>query len=306
MQRDHPMGDTHDHAHVVFDDDQRHAARVEAAHQIDQAGNAALVHAARDLVEQEQPRLDRERSRHLEPLALARGEDARVGLTAVGEPHALEAALRAVARLGGMRRLLKRADHHVLDHGHLAERLELLKGAPDSAPADLVGPEPVDGDAVEEDLPGVGRDKAREHVEERGLARAVGADDADELARRDPKGDLPISDQPAEPLGDRAHVQQRARVHPVRLRPRWASAMMPPGWTTETSMMRAPYTSRSMALPVPPSATRVHSPSGMRMAAPISGPQSVPTPPSTAMRQMMMDSDRDNTDSGSMNRMYCA
>ena len=62
------------------------------------------------------------------------------------------------------------------------------------------------------------------------------------LARVDSEGDVVVGDESAEALRDPPDIQQRAAQgrYPVRRRPRWASAMMPPGWMTETSMMSAP------------------------------------------------------------------
>jgi len=56
------------------------------AHKRDETRDAPKVHAARHLVEEQEPRPGRERPGQLEALALARGEDARVRLRLVGEP----------------------------------------------------------------------------------------------------------------------------------------------------------------------------------------------------------------------------
>ena len=48
---------------------------MEPAHEIHERRDAALVHAARDFVQEEQSRLGGEGARELEALALARGED---------------------------------------------------------------------------------------------------------------------------------------------------------------------------------------------------------------------------------------
>src|SRR5262249_52399923 len=58
-------------------------------------------------------------------------------------------------------------------------------GASDAPPRDLVGLEPVDADAVEENGAAVGPEELRDEVEDRALARSVGADEADDARRRD-------------------------------------------------------------------------------------------------------------------------
>ena len=100
--------------------------------------------------------------------------------------------------------------------------------------------------------------EACEEIKERGLAGAVGADDPHELSRGHLEGYVVVGDEASEALGHSANVQQhplspsggegrvrgvevRGTVHqPVRRRPRWASAMMPPGWITEMTMIRKP------------------------------------------------------------------
>ena len=65
----------------------------------------------------------------------------------------------------------------------------------------------------ERDRAGVGRDEARQHVEERGLPRAVGADEPDDLARVDGEGDRVEGHDAAEVLPDSVdHESGRTHV----------------------------------------------------------------------------------------------
>ena len=75
-----------------------------------------------------------------------------------------------------------------------------------------IRPEPRDGAAVQQDLARIRRLEAREEVEERGLAGAVGADDPDELSRAHPEGNVVVGDEAAEALRDAAHVQHQGRA----------------------------------------------------------------------------------------------
>jgi hypothetical protein len=54
--------------------------------------------------------------------------------------------------------------------------------------------------AAEPDAPGVGAERARDQVEERGLARAVRAHDAQELARLEAQADVVDREDAAEAL----------------------------------------------------------------------------------------------------------
>ena len=78
IEGDDALGHRRDDPHVVLDHEEREAAAVQVADELHQAGDAALVDAAGDLVEQQHARLGRERARQLEALALAGGERARV------------------------------------------------------------------------------------------------------------------------------------------------------------------------------------------------------------------------------------
>ena len=63
--------------------------------------------------------------------------------------------------------------------------------------------------ALEQDVAAVGRVEAAEAIEERGLAGAVGADQAGDLAGKDVEGDAVERDDAAEADRDVAHAEQR-------------------------------------------------------------------------------------------------
>ena len=154
----------------------------------------------------------------------------------------------------GIGRLLEGADHHVLEHGHLGEGLELLERARHAEPADLVGTEP--GDAA-------GRPAARcpRSAGWKPVSRSKSVDlpaplgpmmptsspgatwkEMSLLATRPPKRLVTprtSSKIPSPPWGE-GRARGLRLGHPVRRRPRWASAMMPPGWITEMTMIRKP------------------------------------------------------------------
>jgi hypothetical protein len=71
------------------------------------------------------------------------------------------------------------------------------------APGDVVAAQPHRA--------GVGRHRAREHAEQRGLARAVGPDDADRVAGADPELDAIEHDQFTVALDDALGLDERRR-----------------------------------------------------------------------------------------------
>jgi hypothetical protein len=64
----------------------------------------------------------------------------------------------------------------------LGKKLRDLKGAPDAEPGHVAGRQPGDVPPAKQDGAGIGLQIAGDHVDEGGLARAIGADDADRLA----------------------------------------------------------------------------------------------------------------------------
>src|SRR3989442_7421814 len=71
-------------------------------------------------------------------------------------------------------------DHDVLEHGQRREEREVLERPPDAERRDAMGRQPEDRAAVEADVASVGRVEAAQAVEERRLAGAVRADEADD------------------------------------------------------------------------------------------------------------------------------
>ena len=77
------------------------------------------------------------------------------------------------------------ADHHVLDGAHAEEDLQVLEGARETEPRQLVRGHAGDVLAGEQDAPAARRVETGDHVEQRGLAGAVRADHGKDLAGLD-------------------------------------------------------------------------------------------------------------------------
>jgi hypothetical protein len=100
VEHRHALRDAHHDLHVVLDQEDRQVLLVsQAPDQRREVPRLVRVHACRGLVEQEQPRSERERAGHLEPPLVAVGQVARQLAGASPEPHVLEQVEALVARL---------------------------------------------------------------------------------------------------------------------------------------------------------------------------------------------------------------
>jgi hypothetical protein len=88
------------------------------------------------------------------------------------------------ARGGDGALLVQRADDHVVEHRKPGERLHQLESAADACGADLVRTKALDRLSIEKNLARIRREHPGDHVEDRGLARAVGPDQPVDAALR--------------------------------------------------------------------------------------------------------------------------
>ena len=102
----------------------------------------------------------------------------------------------------------QRADDDVVDHAHGLKTFHHLEGAADAAHAALGRRQFCHVLAIEPDRALRRRQHARDQVEQRRLAGAVGADQTDDLAAPDRNRDVAVGDEAAEPLPDAAGFQQ--------------------------------------------------------------------------------------------------
>ena len=105
------------------------------------------------------------------------------------------------------------AHERVLERRHGAEEADVLERAADAERGDLVLRQPGDVLAVEHDLARRRRVGARQHVEERRLARAVRPDQARDRAARHDEVDVLDGDEPAELLAHAARLEQQVVAH---------------------------------------------------------------------------------------------
>ncbi len=168
-------------------DHHRHPARGELADHVEHLGDELRVEGARDLVEEEQLGLHRERPHDRDALLLAAGEPVGVLVALVGEAEALEQ--RGRLRIGLASRLPERLagrQGHVLEHGHVREEVERLEHDPDPPPQ-RVDVDVAGGDlrAADPDPPGLDRLEQVDAAQKRRLAGARRTDQADDLVLAD-------------------------------------------------------------------------------------------------------------------------
>ena len=233
------LGQVHDHRHVVLDDEQRHAHfLIGPLEAVDQAVDQGRVDPRRRLVEQKHPRLVHQRHGELEKLLLTEGEIAGDEAPLLIEPDIFEQGL---GPLGHLRRVLGEhvadafvavgdRDQHVSDAVHLRIDPRLLEGAQQAQAGDPRDPQFRDLLALEPDRAGIDGVIADDRVEQRRLARAVGADQAGDPPFGHIEGDIVVGDDAAEGLGDAFdldHLAHSAAPRPLSSAPMPSSTTMP-------------------------------------------------------------------------------
>ena len=168
----------------MLDPDDRHAALVDASDRLDQHAAFALGQAAGDLVEQQQSRFGRQRAGQFQPLALQEAQAPAGWLARVDQPGLDQDFGAALADLGlascARRRRRRPAGSRTRSVSRKAAgsgRSGRRRQGSAASAAVRVTSRPIEIDGA-----GVGRDVAGDQVEQRRLAGAVRADDAQRLA----------------------------------------------------------------------------------------------------------------------------
>jgi hypothetical protein len=179
------------------------------------------VHAGDRLVEQHDARLHRQAAGELDALLQAVGQRVHGGAGQVADVDELE----GLARGGAVAALLApcepqpaaqrpcphevmAADHDVLEDRERREDAEVLEAARDPDPGQLAGRQPQEVPAVERHGATARLVHARQRVEQRALAGAVGTDHREQLAAGDVEADAGERGHRTEAQGEIAHRQQ--------------------------------------------------------------------------------------------------
>ena len=196
------------------------------------------IHAGRRLVEQQQTRLQRQRARDLDAAAIGVGQavgrlvDARqqpLAETRQDGPHLFaQSFLLGLYRSRSQQRQSQfqqrtdqrcrrpdgaqprmRADQDVLHHAEIAEDTAKLERARDATGRQFLRRKTGDDLPIETDLAGIGPVEPGHEIEQRGLAGAVRADDADQIALGEVEIDAVDGGQSAEAPRQSAQRKQR-------------------------------------------------------------------------------------------------
>ncbi len=208
------VGDLAHLAQLVGDEDDRGARLLELAHDAHQlVGLLRGEHGGR-LVEDEHPRVARERLDDLDALLHADREvlDERVGVDVESEARGdlADALARGVqvedaAGLGGLV-----AEHDVLGDGEDGDQHEVLMHHADAGAHRVAGALEVLDDVVQEDDAVVCAVQPVQNVHQGRLAGAVLAEEAVDLPGFHHEIDVVVRDEGAEPLGDPAEFELHA------------------------------------------------------------------------------------------------
>ena len=156
-------------------DDHRHAARRELAHDVEHLGDELRVEGARDLVEEHEVRLHRQRPDDRDALLLAAREPVGVVRGLVLEAEAARAAPSPASSASARDAAedLPRRQRDVVEDAQVREQVERLEDDADPAP-DAVDVDARRGDVLAADLDPAGVDRLEQvdAAEQRGLAAA--------------------------------------------------------------------------------------------------------------------------------------
>src|SRR5262249_55465977 len=287
------------HLHVVLDNDDVDL-ECEGADLLDGTFGLCGAHPANGFVEQQQFRIGDDGHADLKQRDVAVGQRAGGARGERSEPDLVQRALDLLACLavtaGGAQRVEKtllrlRGDPQVLGNAQPRKHALDLQGALNPEPADLVRLEPGDVAAAEKNPAAMGGEEARDQVEQRRLAGAVGADDRVQRPGSEAQADPIDRGEPAEAFGQSIETEDRLAHGSVRNsysagrpwgpkhRPKGTPprATMPPGAKITTRIAITPTISEWCSQCVETS-SRIT----MNRLVPTIGPSNVPAPPTIA------------------------
>ncbi len=202
VQEAHPVGDVAREPHLMRRDHHRHPLGRQLADRVQHLGDQHRIEGARDLVEQEDVGLHRERTHDRNALLLTAGESIGEFIGLGLQPEAAQQLIGARSRL-----VIAQAEHlarckgHVLAHGHMREEVERLEHDADlAADGVLVDPARRDVETLDQDPAAVDRLQQIDAPQERRLARPACSDQTHDLVVVDGEIDATQHLELAEPL----------------------------------------------------------------------------------------------------------
>ena len=199
-----PVGDDGDLLEPMRDVQHCHALRLQPRDDLEQALDLAVLEGRGRLVQDQHPRVARERSGNRDRLALGEAERAGRRVEVRLEVQAGERLARQFPHTPRVHHseaaLREMAEHHVLGDRERRRDAQLLLNDRDARPESVCGGVEVDRLSVEEQAPAVGPVDPAERLDQGGLARAVLADERVHLPGREVERDLVERLDRVEPL----------------------------------------------------------------------------------------------------------
>src|SRR2546421_3604440 len=180
VEHDDAVAGLVDDVEDVLHDDDRLDLLAQAPDQVDELAHLGLDQARGDLVQQQQARAERQRAGQLQPLEPQQSEvlGPCAGVLRQSGQGEDRSSLAPGAGAAGYPAPVQAGDLEGLQHGHPPERLWHLVGTADAELGALVGGQILRGRAGDRDPPLRGLVRAAQNADERDLARAVRADEA--------------------------------------------------------------------------------------------------------------------------------
>ncbi len=194
---------------VVLDIHDGDSAGANLAKQVEHGRGLGVGEAAADFVAEQDFWAGGEGARHLELFLVADREHVSRSFGLILQADRAQNLHGDIGRefmVGGLT-AERSADLHVLQHGHGSERAHDLVGARNAFLHETERAQPGHVPAAAHHLAGGRLVRAGDHVEERGLAGAVGADEAEDLSAADFKTNVPDRCQPPKELRQMIYLE---------------------------------------------------------------------------------------------------
>ena len=184
-------------ADVVVGDDNADPVAAQLAEDALEFDDLLGIDAGKRLVKQQEAGCQHQRASDFDPTPLASGQLVSVVVSHPVQPETADQVVESLATFRRQQGQRLQDRHDVLVHRQLAEYGRLLRQVADAQACPLVHRHIGDVRFVNEDAPRIRADQADDHVERSGLARAVGAEQADHTSPLHGEGeiadDLPTS-----------------------------------------------------------------------------------------------------------------
>ena len=217
VHRQHAVDQGGDALDVVVDQQNGPILGAKAANEIGEGFRLRRRQAGERLVDQHHLGIARDRLGHFHPAQRRKGQRRRMAVHHIAQADALGNRTRALVDPGlrgkAQQRIRQQRQLDVLEHGLAMERPRMLKDDADAGAGDAMRRPAGDVDAIDPHRAGIGPFDAHDELHDRRFARAVRPDEAEDLARGDIEADVLDRDQPAERLGQAAHLEARGAAH---------------------------------------------------------------------------------------------